>query len=85
MREQATGNREQGTGTALPRALVGRRTDASVWEICLVLRQRVPIRVAENDLSVSLTADSSPGRGAKRGTVRQPWLPFQGSCHAKRD
>ena len=32
-----------------------------------------------NDLSVTdFVGDSSPERGAKRKTVRQPWLPFQG-------
>ena len=34
-----------------------------------------------NDLSVTdFVGDSSPERGAKRKTERQPWLPFQGSC-----
>ena len=34
-----------------------------------------------NDLSVTdFVGDSSPERGAKRNTERQPWLPFQGSC-----
>ena len=38
-----------------------------------------------NDLSVSLMADSSPERGAKADALCPSWLPFQGSCHAKRD